>query len=313
MGYFSSPDPTAPKFTGQYRDYETTNDWFLARTFGPGQGRFQSVDPGNAGADPSNPQTWNAYAYVANNPLSYTDPSGMMEFIGAGAEIGSVAGPEGAVVGAVVGAVLDLGALFYGLFGGGGGSPPPPNWANVQQPTASGNNPGEPWSEQNPYLGGGSGGGFNPGGLFGGGNTSPFVLSLTPAQQMTQDVWIARIEGAYFEGLGPIGSFVTKSMFMYAKTRTGGPWDFKNQPTYGAHPELDDYGNCHYGAVGNALGLPNWYTRWAAGAASYGHFVSKGKTPPSSWGRPWSSIGGGDSPKNQVQIRIGQTTGKCAQ
>jgi RHS repeat-associated protein len=76
MGYFSSPDPTATKFTGQYRDYETTNDWFLARTFGPGQGRFQSVDPGNAGADPSNPQTWNAYAYVGNNPLSYTDPSG---------------------------------------------------------------------------------------------------------------------------------------------------------------------------------------------------------------------------------------------
>jgi len=42
MGYFSSPDPTATKFTGQYRDYETTNDWFLARTFGPGQDAFRA-------------------------------------------------------------------------------------------------------------------------------------------------------------------------------------------------------------------------------------------------------------------------------
>ena len=137
LGYFSSADTTAPKFTGQYRDYETANDWFIARTFGPGQGRFQSVDPGNAGADPSNPQTWNAYAYVGNNPLSYTDPSGM--FIEAAGPL-SAAGP----VGTIVGGLIDLGEVFgalFGLFGGGGGSPPPPNWANVQQPTVSDNNP----------------------------------------------------------------------------------------------------------------------------------------------------------------------------
>jgi RHS repeat-associated protein len=84
MGYYSNPDSTNPKLTGQVRDSETydpnggtANDWFIARTFSGAQGRFQSVDPGNAGADPSNPQTWNAYAYVGNNPLSYVDPSGM--------------------------------------------------------------------------------------------------------------------------------------------------------------------------------------------------------------------------------------------
>ena len=38
-------------------------------------GRFLSVDPENAGADPEFPQTWNAYAYVANNPLKYIDRS----------------------------------------------------------------------------------------------------------------------------------------------------------------------------------------------------------------------------------------------
>ncbi len=39
--------------------------------------RFLRPDPGNAGADPTDPQTWNAYAYVRNNPLAFVDPSGM--------------------------------------------------------------------------------------------------------------------------------------------------------------------------------------------------------------------------------------------
>jgi hypothetical protein len=111
---------------------------------------------------------------VGNNPLSYTDPSGTIEAAGAGAEIGgAIAGPVGATIGGIIGGLVDLGALFYGLFGGGG-SPPPPNWANVQQTTVSDNNP---WSEQLP-LGVQMGGGFNPGGLFGSGNTDPYIFSL---------------------------------------------------------------------------------------------------------------------------------------
>jgi hypothetical protein len=33
-------------------------------------------DPGNAGADPSNPQSWNMYSYVLNNSLNAIDPDG---------------------------------------------------------------------------------------------------------------------------------------------------------------------------------------------------------------------------------------------
>jgi hypothetical protein len=51
-------------------------DFFNARYFGAAIGRFTSVDPENAGADLYNPQTWNGYGYVNNNPLNATDPSG---------------------------------------------------------------------------------------------------------------------------------------------------------------------------------------------------------------------------------------------
>jgi RHS repeat-associated protein len=66
------------RFTGQERDAETGLDYFQARYFSGVQGRFTSPDPGNAGADPSDPQSWNGYAYVGGNPLAFTDPSGMI-------------------------------------------------------------------------------------------------------------------------------------------------------------------------------------------------------------------------------------------
>jgi RHS repeat-associated protein len=53
-------------------------DDFMFRRYHPVQGRWISPDPaGMAAADPTNPQTWDRYAYVGNNPLSYVDPLGL--------------------------------------------------------------------------------------------------------------------------------------------------------------------------------------------------------------------------------------------
>lgn len=42
------------------------------------QGRWPSPDPAGLGAvDPTNPQSWNRYAYVVNSPLMLIDPTGL--------------------------------------------------------------------------------------------------------------------------------------------------------------------------------------------------------------------------------------------
>ncbi len=68
-------------------DYSFTGDTsFLAsgiydfplRRLSTSQGRWISPDPAGVKAvDPKNPQSWNRYAYVLNNPLALTDPSGL--------------------------------------------------------------------------------------------------------------------------------------------------------------------------------------------------------------------------------------------
>jgi RHS repeat-associated protein len=68
---------TTHKFTGYERDSETNLDNAQARYYGSSMGRLMSPDPGNAGADSTNPQSWNAYSYVLNNPLILIDPAGL--------------------------------------------------------------------------------------------------------------------------------------------------------------------------------------------------------------------------------------------
>ena len=63
------------KFTGKERDAESGLDYFGARYYGSMMGRMMSPDP--VGGDMTNPQSLNRYSYVLNNPLRFTDPTGL--------------------------------------------------------------------------------------------------------------------------------------------------------------------------------------------------------------------------------------------
>jgi RHS repeat-associated protein len=76
---YGQADNVKQKFTGQLRDVESDLDYFGARYYSNALGRFTSVDPLMASMNNDNPQTFNRYTYVLNNPLRYVDPDGMEE------------------------------------------------------------------------------------------------------------------------------------------------------------------------------------------------------------------------------------------
>lgn len=69
------PDNEPMKFTGHERDRDRV-DYMHARYYAPEWGRFLSVDPGGD-VDIHQPQSWNKYTYVRNNPINNVDPTGM--------------------------------------------------------------------------------------------------------------------------------------------------------------------------------------------------------------------------------------------
>jgi RHS repeat-associated protein len=100
--YASSGTPFL-SFTGMDQDTVGNEYDFPAREYGI-QGRWPSPDPGGLGSvNAADPQSWNRYAYVDNNPLAVTDPSGM--------------GPEGGVIGPLC-ATNPVACVVAGIFEG---------------------------------------------------------------------------------------------------------------------------------------------------------------------------------------------------
>jgi RHS repeat-associated protein len=64
------------RFTSKERDAETGLDFFEARYMSAAQGRFTSPDEPLLDQTSADPQSWNLYSYVRNNPLIFTDPTG---------------------------------------------------------------------------------------------------------------------------------------------------------------------------------------------------------------------------------------------
>jgi RHS repeat-associated protein len=93
-GYPSGSVPTDRRYTGQREENGLGSLYdYNARMYSPVLGRFLSAD--TLVPDGTNPQSWNRYAYVVNNPLKYKDPSGhcfIFCIVIIGAAIGAMAG-----------------------------------------------------------------------------------------------------------------------------------------------------------------------------------------------------------------------------
>src|SRR5207302_2025281 len=73
--WYASNTTTKFFFTSYGRDSETGNDYAMARFYINRFGRFSCADP--VLGSPADPQSWNRYAYVRNNPVNAIDPSGL--------------------------------------------------------------------------------------------------------------------------------------------------------------------------------------------------------------------------------------------
>jgi RHS repeat-associated protein len=74
---YAASETTGTTFTGQGNFFTLDTFEFPAREYSD-QGRWAQPDPaGLAATDPTYPQSWNRYSYVANTPLNAVDPLGL--------------------------------------------------------------------------------------------------------------------------------------------------------------------------------------------------------------------------------------------
>ena len=168
-----------PSFATMNADTNSTLYDAIFREYSSTQGRWTSPDPaGLAAVDPRNPQTWNRYAYVTNNPLGLDDPTGLF----------TTTCPQGYLL------IFPEGTICFNP--GGGDFPPPPMQCGPGQVLDS--NTGVCVGQPTPPPSGPTG----PTG--GSGGRAPSNAPLPPAAQNCQ----AKIQGAVNNALNTNSTFL---------------------------------------------------------------------------------------------------------
>ncbi|ABF43251.1 YD repeat protein [Candidatus Koribacter versatilis Ellin345] len=126
---YAQTGSTDLSFTTQNQDTDSGLYDFPARRYDPTQGRWVAPDPAGVGAvNPTDPKSWNRYAYVENDPLGNVDPTGLM----------------GDNVVCILDGVEDVGCFWTSLFlGMGAASVCPRNDCSILSTPTKGPNGGE--------------------------------------------------------------------------------------------------------------------------------------------------------------------------
>ena len=110
-------------YTGLEHDAESDLEHADNREYSSTVGRWLSPDPYDGSMDVSKPQSLNRYSYVGNNPLDFTDPSGLIPLgcgfstgssSGGGATIVFAGGASAPPVGVAIGVIEAAACLFAG-------------------------------------------------------------------------------------------------------------------------------------------------------------------------------------------------------
>ena len=212
-------------YTTYERDTESGDDYALARSYANTNGRFLSPDPleGIVG----DPQSWNRYAYVENDPINLSDPSGqgfwedlgfaiadifLTIIPGAQAALPVVLGAEAGAEASNIDVTLDDGTQVVGPWGGSG-----PSHAGERVWALSRSGPWYPDDEASiPTCGncdGGPGAGTTDPGSTGAGSQGPGSGS-GGGDTVGNDIWR---EGPNCQGCGVIWSNANSSVYQFMR------------------------------------------------------------------------------------------------
>jgi RHS repeat-associated protein len=135
---YAQTGTTDLNFTGMDSDTSAGLYDFLYREYST-QGRWPRPDPAGLNAvDKSNPQTWNRYAYVGNNPVALVDPKGTCQLSKSGFKVNCASGEGDGGGCSLDGVSVDCG-FGNTLLGSGGASQCPANQCSGVGTDSSGN------------------------------------------------------------------------------------------------------------------------------------------------------------------------------
>ncbi len=252
------------KFTGYFRDTETGNDYAVNRYESPGAGRFMTADRMNG--HPSDPSSWNKYAYTGGDPINRVDRHGAWWVC-----VGDADDPycdDNGSDDSISERCQELDffpwydPVFYQTFcnNGGGG---PLNFQVPQQGGGGGSQP--PPASPCPGLPGVSGVS---------GPASIIAQNVATAVAESEKLWdeaqfITKADGGGVSAGALYLSYMVD--WLYSQLHVNGVWDFKDDPNAAtdypgaSRQALQNLGNLNFGAVMQALGFSYYFSQSAAG------------------------------------------------